>query len=146
MTPKDYLDKCRRLELNVREAQNEYEMLYATMLSAVQHKQDPVTSSPKSPVEDKYLELADRSSDVNRAIDAKVDHTLKVSAELDQMKDDKLRCLLRDRYICCKSWEQIAVDMGYVIRRVYQLHGEALQEFEKLYPEKFTQAVPLSLS
>ena len=138
MTPKDYLDKCRRLELNVREAQNEYEMLYATMLSAVQHKQDPVTSSPKSTVEDKYLELADRSSDVNRAIDAKVDHTLKVSAELDQMKDDKLRCLLRDRYICCKSWEQIAVDMGYVIRRVYQLHGEALQEFEKIYPEKFS--------
>lgn len=137
MTPKDYLDKCRRLELSVREAQNEYDMLYATMLSAVQHKQDPVTSSPKSTVEDKYLELADRSSDVNRAIDAKVDYTLKVSAELDQMKDDKLRCLLRDRYICCKPWEQIAVDMGYVIRRVYQLHGEALQEFEKLYPDKF---------
>ena len=137
MTPKDYLDKCRRLELNVREAQNEYDMLYATMLSAVQHKQDPVTSSPKSTVEDKYLELADRSSDVNRAIDAKVDYTLKVSAELDQMKDDKLRCLLRDRYICCKSWEQIAVDMGYVIRRVYQLHGEAPQEFEKLHPDKF---------
>ena len=137
MTPKDYLDKCRWLEFNVREAQNEYEMLYATMLSAVQHKQDPVTSSPTSNVEDKYLELADRSSDVNRAIDAKVDYTLKVSAELDQMKDDKLRCLLRDRYICCKSWEQIAVDMGYVIRRVYQLHGEALQEFEKTYPEKF---------
>ena len=137
MTPKDYLDKCRRLELNVREAQSEYEMLYATMLSAVQHKQDPVTSSPTSNVEDKYLKLADRSGDVNRAIDAKVDYTLKVSSELDYMADDKLRRLLRDRYINCKSWEQIAVDMGYVIRRVYQLHGEALQEFEKLYPDKF---------
>ena len=137
MTPKDYLDKCRRLELNVREAQSEYEMLYATMLSAVQHKQDPVTSTPTRGIEDKYLELAERSSDVNRAIDAKVDYTLKVSAELDQMKDDKLRCLLRDRYICCKSWEQIAVDMGYVIRRVYQLHGEALREFERIYPDKF---------
>ena len=137
MTPKDYLDKCRRLELNVREAQNEYEMLYATMLSAVKHKQDPVTSTPTRGIEDKYLELAERSNEVNQAIDAKVDHTLKVSAELDQMKDDKLRCLLRDRYICCKSWEQIAVDMGYVIRRVYQLHGEALREFERIYPEKF---------
>lgn len=137
MTPKDYLDKCRRLELNVREAQNEYETLYATMLSAVKHKQDPVTSTPTRGIEDKYLELADRSGDVNRAIDAKVNYTLKVSAELDQMKDDKLRCLLRDRYISGKSWEQIAVDMGYVIRRVYQLHGEALQEFEKLYPDKF---------
>ena len=138
MTPKDYLDKCRRLELNVREAQNEYEMLYATMLSAVQHKQDPVTSTPTRGIEDKYLELAERSNEVNQAIDDKVDYTLKVSAELDRMGDDKLRCLLRDRYICCKSWEQIAVDMGYVIRRVYQLHGEALQEFEKIYPKKFT--------
>ena len=137
MTPKEYLDQCRRLELNVREAQNEYEMLYATMLSAVQHKQDPVTSTPTRGVEDKYLELAERSNEVNQAIDAKVDYTLKVSAELDQMKDDKLRCLLRDRYICCKTWEQIAVDMGYVIRRVYQLHGEALKEFRELYPEKF---------
>ena len=138
MTPKEYLEKCRYLEMNIREAQNEYESLYATMLSAVQHKQDPVTSTPTSGIEDKYLELAERSSVVSKAIDAKADYTLKVSAELDQMEDDKLRCLLRDRYICCKSWEQIAVDMGYVIRRVYQLHGEALQEFEKLYPEKFT--------
>ena len=138
MTPKEYLEKCRYLEMNIREAQNEYESLYATMLSAVQHKQDPVTSTPTSGIEDKYLELAERSSVVSKAIDAKADYTLKVSAELDQMEDDKLRCLLRDRYICCKSWEQIAVDMGYVIRRVYQLHGEALQEFEKLCPEKFT--------
>ena len=88
-------------------------------------------------MEDKYLKLADRSSDVNRAIDEKVDYTLKVSSELDYMADDKLRRLLRDRYINCKSWEQIAVDMGYVIRRVYQLHGEALREFERIYPEKF---------
>ena len=137
MTPKEYLEKCRYLEMNIREAQNEYESLYATMLSAVQHKQDPVTSTPTSGIEDKYLELAERSSVVSKAIDAKADYTLKVSAELDQMEDDKLRCLLRDRYICCKSWEQIAVDMCYGIRRVYQLHGEALREFERIYPDKF---------
>ena len=137
MTPKDYFEKCRYLEDNIKEAQDEYEMLNATLLAAVQHKQDMVTSTPTSGIEDKYIELSKRNNKINQAIDDKVDYTLKVSAELDHMENNDYRRLLRDRYIVGKSWEQIAVDHRFDISWVYKLHGRALQEFERIYPDKF---------
>lgn len=139
MTPKEYLQKCRDLEINIGEAQNEYEVLYASMITAAQPKQDVVSYTPTKNIEDKYIELAERSQKVNQAIDDKVNYTLKVSKELDHMENDQLRRLLRDRYICCKSWEKIAVSMNWGIRHVYKKHGEALKAFEDLYPEKFTK-------
>jgi len=35
--------------------------------------------------------------------------------------------LLELRYLCFKTWEQIAVDMGYNVRHVYRLHDEAIE-------------------
>ena len=37
------------------------------------------------------------------------------------------REILIKRYLNYDKWEQIAVDMDYTIRRIYQLHGEGLQ-------------------
>lgn len=34
--------------------------------------------------------------------------------------------LLYERYVNCKTWEQIAVDMGYSYRQTTRLHGAAL--------------------
>ena len=36
--------------------------------------------------------------------------------------------LLELRYLCYKTWEQIAVDMGYRVRNVHVLHNEALKK------------------
>ena len=35
--------------------------------------------------------------------------------------------LIRARYIDCKSWEQIAVDMHYSWRQIHYIHSEALR-------------------
>jgi len=34
--------------------------------------------------------------------------------------------LLELRYLCFKTWEQIAVDMGYNVRHVYRVHDLAV--------------------
>ena len=43
--------------------------------------------------------------------------------------------LLTERYIDGKTWEQIAVDIGYTIRHVWRLHGEALNRMEMILNE-----------
>lgn len=35
--------------------------------------------------------------------------------------------LIRARYIDCKSWEQIAVDMNYCWQHVHRIHSQALK-------------------
>lgn len=52
--------------------------------------------------------------------------------EVMERKDRETDCatayqtLLELRYLCFKSWEQIAVDMGYDLRWLYRLHHRAL--------------------
>lgn len=40
--------------------------------------------------------------------------------------------LLYLRYVQCRSWEEIAVEMHYTYRWITSLHGQALQEVEKI--------------
>lgn len=137
MTPKEYLSKCRTLEHRVQELQAEYESIKITVLAATKYSSEPTRAGVGNPTETTTVRLLERSNKINKAIDELANYKLMVSAELDLMTDDTLRRVLRDRYIVCKSFEQIAVDMHYSIRRIYQLHGQALLEFEALYPEHF---------
>jgi hypothetical protein len=38
--------------------------------------------------------------------------------------------LLELRYLCFKTWEQIAVDLGYDLRYLHKLHSRALDSCE----------------
>ena len=40
--------------------------------------------------------------------------------------------VLELRYLCFKSWEEIALQMGYDVRHVFRLHGEALKAISDL--------------
>jgi hypothetical protein len=62
--------------------------------------------------------------------------------EFSRDRELTLRCLSRIqkgqycavlffRYICAESWNTICKKMSYSIRRVFQIHGEALSEFAK---------------
>ena len=40
--------------------------------------------------------------------------------------------LLEGRYLCYKSWKQIAVEMGFRLRHIYEVHSKALNKIEKI--------------
>ena len=57
---------------------------------------------------------------------------MKIVAELGRLKNHKHQQILHLRYIDCKSWEHIAVEMGITWRHCYRLHGSALNEFDTM--------------
>lgn len=59
-----------------------------------------------------------------------------ISLAIDAVPDEKLRTLLRWRYICGASWERVAVEMNYTYRRITQLHGVALKAFQAAHDAK----------
>ncbi len=76
----------------------------------------------------------DRLVELESLIDARVDKLTGIRAEIltaiAQVPDARYRTLLLERYTEFKTWEQIAVDMGYTWRQVCRLHGHALIEME----------------
>ena len=69
---------------------------------------------------------------VERYLDELADLLLTISNQIDLIPNFNHRQVLRERYIVGAKWEDIAVNMHYSMRRIYKLHEEALEEFEKV--------------
>ena len=65
-------------------------------------------------------------ADVDRLVDLKVE----ITHVIKKVDDTECALLLELRYLCYKTWEQIAVELGYDIRHIYRLHHFALQKVE----------------
>jgi len=48
------------------------------------------------------------------------------------VESPELQTLLELRYLCFKTWEQIAVELHFDLRWVYRLHGRALDEIDAI--------------
>lgn len=47
---------------------------------------------------------------------------------IKEVDDPELQSLLEQRYLNFRTWEQIAVDMGYNVRHLYRMHDKALKK------------------
>lgn len=82
-----------------------------------------------------FSNASDELIDLEREIDAAVDHYVdllrEAEAMLEQVENQNYYDVLRKRYWEYASIEKIAVDMGYSYRNVCYLHGRALDVFQK---------------
>jgi DNA-directed RNA polymerase specialized sigma subunit len=86
----------------------------------------------RSRVEDCVIAIIALEDEINRDIDKLV----KLKRELEDLikcvPQTNLIILLELRYICCKTWKQIAEDMHYDVSHIYRLHGCALNALNKV--------------
>lgn len=72
--------------------------------------------------------IVDLEQEINRDIDRLVGLRENIKNIIAAVEDDRERLLLQYRYIDCKAWEQIAVDMHYNWRWVHRIHKKALEK------------------
>lgn len=138
MTPKEYFEQVFDLDKEVESKQNERRAVRDTALGATVWVDNPSFSSQfHSTTENMVLKLDDYSNDINQLIDELVDLKMQLGTEIDQLEDRRYRIVLRERYIRCKSWADIAIEQNYDKRYIYELHGYALSEFKREFPDKF---------
>lgn len=102
----------------------------ATM-SDVSGKPSGVSRSMENSV-DKIIML---QNEINADIDRLVNLKLEANKIIRQIQNEKHRRVLENRYLLGKTWEAIAVEMGITYQGVCKLHGRALQETKKYFPE-----------
>lgn len=138
MTPKEYFNQAFELDKEVDSKQKERDSVRSTVLGSTSWEQSPTFSNQfNSTVENTVDKLFRFEDEINEMIDELVDLKMELSTEIDQLEDRRYRIVLRERYIRCKSWAEIAIEQDYDRRYIYELHGYALSEFEKEFPNKF---------
>lgn len=136
MTAKNYLRQIRLLDQKISQRVEEAAELRQLALGfhAVEIKEDAVQTSPDG---DKLAEAVgryvDMEEEIDRMIDDFVDLKHKIIGQIQNISDERLMTVLFLRYVRYLSFEEIAVEMSYTYKWVCDLHGQALQEFEKKY-------------
>ncbi len=77
-------------------------------------------------MEDTIAKMIDLEAEINRDIDHLVDTKREIVSVIKRIPNPEHQTLLELRYLCFKTWEQIAVDMRYTIDNVFKLHNRAL--------------------
>jgi len=128
MTTKGYLGQAYRLDQRINSKLEQVASLneLATKCTST------LTDMPRNPnrgtstMADAVAKIVDLQAEINEDIDRLVDLKRDMVRAIKAVDNTEYQTLLELRYLCFKTWEQIAVDMGYNVRHVYRLHDEAV--------------------
>ena len=134
ISAKEYLKSIRTLDMAIKVKEEELYRLKLNIASlSPQTTGERVMNSSTSDMMSTVDKIVDMQAVINAEIDRLVDLKEEARTKINQLKDTRYVSLLTDYYINCKTWEQVADDMGYDKRWVYRLHGRALQSFSKIF-------------
>ncbi len=129
MMKKEYLAQAYRLDQRINS-----KLAQVTALNDLATKCTSTLSvMPRNPsrgistMADAVEKIVDLQTEINRDIDALVDLKRNIVRAIKAVENTEYQTILELRYLCFKTWEQIAVDMGYNVRHVYRIHDEAVE-------------------
>ncbi|WP_437131254.1 hypothetical protein [Peptostreptococcus russellii] len=132
MEAKKYLMQVYEINKNINSLEEELLVLDTIAKGGAINYKERVQSSKGVNTENIVCKIADTKSIINDLIRDKLELVTEITLKINELEDNTLEVILRDRYLRCKCWEQIAVDLNYSIRHVYKLHGKALKSFDKI--------------
>ena len=139
MTPKEYLMQIYNVNKKINSKLSERDEIMKTLIRSTDTSKENIhTLDVGRPTEDTVIRLMRYNDEANQYTDELVELKVRIAEEIMKLENENNRIVLRERYIHCKSFEEIAVNEGYVYRHIIRLHGQALEDFERTFPEKFT--------
>ena len=127
MNAKEYLGQAYRLDQRISSKLEQVASLneLATKCTST------LTGMPRNPnrdtstMADAVGKIIDLQAEINRDIDRLVDLKREMVLVIKAVDNTEYQTLLELRYLCFRTWEQIAVDMGYSIQHIYRLREKA---------------------
>ena len=130
MTAKEYLGQAYRLDQRINSKLEQVMSLRTLATKATSTLSDTPPSGTRNVhrMEDIIVKIIEMENEINRDIDNLVDLKREMVSVIKAVADPEQQTILELRYLCFKSWEQIAVDMNYSIQHVYRLRDRAYDE------------------
>ncbi len=133
MTAKEYLSQYRYINININSKIAQQQRL-RELATCVSPSSDG--GSHGSGVSDRVgnitAKIADLDAEINAEIDKLVDVQRDILQTIGNVADERLRIILTERYINCRTFEQIAVTVNYSYMQTCRLHGKALSAVQNV--------------
>ncbi len=128
MTVKNYLNRAYNLEKAVNNKLTELETLkaIATKVSASFSDIPPSGTRNVHRHEDVMVKIIDLQNEISGDVANLIDIKREIINIIKTVENVVYRMLLEERYLCYKSWEEIAIDLKYSVPHIYRLHRKAL--------------------
>lgn len=139
MTAKQYLSQISRLNKMIANKLSEIYQLksMALNISVLNEKDKVQTSGSKDRIGDMVSRIVDLEKEAQQYVDAYTDLRRKTIMQIDSMPKETHYKVLFAKYIEDKTFDVIADEMGYSWRQIIRIHGDALNEFERIYGSDF---------
>ena len=130
MTNRDYLIQARGLDRLIRSKLEQIDSLrdLADKCSSTLTGMPGNSDRSVSTVADTVAKIVDLQVEILHDIDELVGIKRDIIRCVKAIGNTELQTLLELRYLCFKTWEEIAVELKYNIRHIYRLHDEALDK------------------
>ena len=130
MKAKEYLSQARLLDQRINIRLEQVTSLRNLAAKASSTLSDAMPSGTRNVhrMEDIIMRIIDLENEINADIDHLVALKHEIVKVIKSVPNLEYQTLLELRYLCFKSWEQIAVMLGYDLRYTHKLHNRALEE------------------
>lgn len=134
ISAKEYLTQLKDLDKYINAQQEELDRLrnMVIKISVSSRDMDVQCSSMHDKLGDTVAKIVDLDREITSCIDKYIDIKHDAVRIIAIMPDLKLRTVLYKYYILNKTFEQTAVEMEKSYQWICELHGKALQQFEKI--------------
>ena len=115
MNAKEYLSQAFLIDKRINSKIEQLDNLRA--ISRMTNRQ--ISDMPGSPnrnthkLEDTVIKIVELEAEIDSDIDALVDLKADITHRIKQINGPEYQLVLELRYLCFKSWEEIAMQMGY---------------------------------
>lgn len=132
MTAKEYLSQAYRIDQRINSKLEQVQSLRDLATKATATLSDmPRNPSPNiHRMQDFIAKALDLESEINADLKSLIDLKLEVVTIIKCVERTELQTILEMRYLCFKTWEDIAVTLHYDLRHIHRLHGRALEEVD----------------
>ena len=137
MTNKEYLAQAYRIDKRINSKLEQIISLRDLSTKATSTLSDMPGNATRNvrSMEGVIVKMIDLENEINTDIDTLVDLKKEFVSIIKKVNNTEYQTLLELRYLCFKTWEQIAVDMGYDLRYIHKLHNRALEDCEINFKE-----------
>ena len=128
MTIKEYLSQAYRIDQRINSKLKQVQSLRELAVKATSTLSDTYSSGSgnKQKMEGVIVKIIDLENEIDEEIDKLIDLKQEIVSLIKQVKNPEYQTLLELRYLCFRTWEQIAVAMSYDLSWVHRLHKKAL--------------------
>lgn len=128
MTTKEYLNQAFRIDQRINskleQIQSLRDMLTKTGMTLSDMPKNP--NKGESRIENTMVKILDMEKQIDADVDTLVSLKKDIMEVIRAVEPVDCQMLLELRYLCFKTWEDIAVELDCTVRNVHFLHSKAL--------------------